>query len=456
MLNFFEATALNTIKKYNMIEENDKIVVGLSGGADSSVLLTVLKKLSDKIGFTVCAAHLNHGIRGDEAKRDMEFSKDLSERLNIDFYQKTVNVPEYASKNHISEELAGRKLRYEFFDELCRKHGFNKIAVAHNKNDSAETILFNLIRGSGSKGLCGITPVNNNVVRPLIETSREEIEQYAKENSINFVTDSTNYCDIYSRNILRNNVISQFKRINENAVNNIIRCSDILFSENEFMTEYAKSLNLLQFADNKILLNREKFDAQHIAVKRILVIEAIKLLNQNTNNFSSVHAENIISGCKTGSVIMFPSDVAAIFEHDNIVFTKEFFEIPDYEYIVKIPDKIIVKETGLAYNFEVVDINDVDDKNQYISLDNAILSEITLRTRRDGDIFAPSGMNGNKKVKKYYIDNKIPKYQRNKYPLLVINNEIAAIMQQRVSRNFVINENTKKILKITVTGGSNE
>ena len=153
---------------------------------------------------------------------------------------------------------------------------------------------------------------------------------------------------------------------------------------------------------------------------------------------------------------MFPCNVAAIFEHDNIVFTKEFFEIPDYEYIVKIPDKIMVKETGLTYNFEVVDINDVDDKNQYISLDNAILSEIILRTRRDGDIFAPSGMNGNKKVKKYYIDNKIPKYQRNKYPLLVINNEIAAIMQQRVSRNFVINENTKKILKITVTGGSNE
>jgi len=456
MLNFFEKNTLNTIKNYHMIEENDKIVVGLSGGADSSVLLTVLKKLSDVIGFTICAAHLNHGIRGEEAQRDMVFSESLAKQLNISFYQKTVNVPEYASKNHISEELAGRNLRYKFFDEICQSHGFNKIAVAHNKNDSVETILLNLIRGSGSKGLCGITAVNNNVIRPLIETSREEIEQYAKENSINFVTDSTNLCDKYSRNILRNNVISEFKRINENAVNNIIRCSDILFSENEFITEYAKNLNILQTAENKIVLNRKKFNIQHIAVKRILIIQAIKLLNQNTKNFSAAYAESIISGCKTGSVINLPCEVVVVFENDNIIFTKDYFEIPDYEYIVKIPDKINVKETGLTYHFEIVDINAVDGKNQYISLDDANVSEMILRTRHDGDTFAPSGMNGNKKIKKYYIDNKIPKYQRNKYPLLVINNKIAAIIQQRVSRDFVINENTKKILKITVSGGSNE
>ena len=199
-MNNFELKVLETIKHHNMLTEGDSVLVGLSGGADSCTLLYVLKSLQETFGIELYCAHLNHGIRGEEAQRDMEFSQKFSSQLNVPIICETRDVPKHAKDNKLSEETAARNLRYDFFKCVSEKFHCNKIAVAHNKNDRAETILMNIIRGCGSNGFRGIKPVNKSIIRPLIDVSRNEIEEYITGKGINYVTDSTNKENIYARN----------------------------------------------------------------------------------------------------------------------------------------------------------------------------------------------------------------------------------------------------------------
>jgi len=208
----------STIVKYNMINEGDRILVGFSGGADSLFLIHSLIELKKRINIEIYASHVNHGIRGDEAKKDENFVREYCLKHNILLYNKNVDIPEISEKNKISEETAGRNERYKFFKEVCQKNNINKIAVAHNMNDSVETVIHNMIRGASLNGLCGIKPVYKNIIRPIIEVTRQEIELYLKENDLTYCTDSTNACDIYTRNKIRNNILKCMSEINPSVV----------------------------------------------------------------------------------------------------------------------------------------------------------------------------------------------------------------------------------------------
>lgn len=440
-----------------MISPGDKIVVGLSGGADSSVLLLALKKLCGELNLELCAAHLNHGIRNGEADRDMEFSSALSQRLGVSFVSKRVSVPDYASAHRISEETAGRELRYKFFAELCSQRGLNKIAVAHNMNDRAESVLLNLSRGSGALGLAGIRPVNGNIIRPLIEIDRNDIEKYARENEIGFMTDSTNLTDVYARNIIRRNVMPQLKRVNNKAEQNIVRCSSILSLESEFMDEYVKSLSAVIVNGDCVKLDRRIFLAQHKAIQRRLVFEAVRLLKGSTINITQYNADSVSQCSRTGAVLQFPGEIQAVIEHDCIVFSKKPLQIPEYEYNLKIPGKLTIAQADMTLEFEIVSEKPSGRAHNVMLLDYDKLGkeEITLRSKRAGDFFSPSGMDGTKKVKKFFTDNKIPSSRRNGFPLLTANGEIAAVIPLRVSRNYIIDDFTRHILMIRITGGNN-
>ena len=207
---------LSVIKKYNMLENCDRIVVGLSGGADSVCLLSVLNSLKAEYGFSLVAAHINHGIRGAEAQRDEESCKKLCESLDVPLEILHADIPTLSKQQGIGEEECGRIVRYDFFRSLAGERG--KIATAHNLNDNAETLLLNLVRGAGSKGACGIPPVRDNIIRPLIETDRKSIEKYCEENELQYVTDSTNLECEYSRNKIRIKVLPTLCEINQNAV----------------------------------------------------------------------------------------------------------------------------------------------------------------------------------------------------------------------------------------------
>ena len=254
-LNIVEEKFLDTIKNNNLINSGDKIVVGVSGGPDSLTLLTLLNKYKSKFNYEIIVAHVNHLIRKDSTD-DEQFVENYCKKNGIKFYCKRVNVQEIAKQQKKGEEEVGRNERYKFFDEICEKENANKIAIAHNMNDNAETMLLNLIRGTGLNGLEGIQPsqYNNRFIRPLINCNRNEIEDFCKENNLEPRIDSTNKENIYKRNIIRNKLIPFLKELNPNIIETLSRTSVIIAENNEFIQKEAqKNFNKITELKSKIL-----------------------------------------------------------------------------------------------------------------------------------------------------------------------------------------------------------
>ena len=236
-------TLSHFIEENHLIEKNDRIVLGVSGGADSICLLHALSRIQKALEIRLFVVHINHGIRGEEARRDEDYVKKFCEKLGIRFFGYQYDIPSMAKVLKLSEEEAGRKARYEAFEKVSKEIALGegidlnkiKIAVAHNKNDNAETILHNLSRGSGISGLKGILVKNNNIIRPLLAFSRDEIEEYLCKNNIEYMTDSTNLENEYTRNILRNEVFPVLeKKVNSNVINNIYKSSVIVSEADQY------------------------------------------------------------------------------------------------------------------------------------------------------------------------------------------------------------------------------
>ena len=242
-----EKKVFETIQKYNLIQRGDRIVVAVSGGPDSICLLDILNKIKNKNcqlnpePMAIFVAHVNHMIR-KEACEDEAFVRDYCEKNGIEFFSKSIDVEKFANNNKMGTEEAGRFVRYEFFDEVAKKVGANKIAIAHNKNDSAETIIMNILRGTGVSGLKGIEPIKNNkYIRPLINCKREEIENYCEKNSLNPRIDKTNFENVYTRNKVRNIVIPYIKKeFNSNIVETITRLSELVKEDDDFIQNIVK------------------------------------------------------------------------------------------------------------------------------------------------------------------------------------------------------------------------
>jgi tRNA(Ile)-lysidine synthase len=296
-LNIVEEKFLNTIKKYNLIKTNDVIVVGVSGGPDSITLLTCLDKYKDKFQYKLVVAHINHLIRKDSTE-DEQFVENLCEKLNIPCEVKRANVAEIAKEEKRGEEEVGRKIRYDFFDEVAKKYDANKIAIAHNMNDNAETVLLNLIRGSGLSGLEGIQPQEyGKYIRPLIECSRDEIEKYCEENDLKPRIDSTNSEDIYKRNEIRHKVLPMLKEFNPNIVETLSRTSKIVKENNDFVTqESAKTYTKIAKKEGKNLVNFEltEFNKLENSIRTNLIIYTINDLLGSVKDISKVNIDDVI------------------------------------------------------------------------------------------------------------------------------------------------------------------
>ena len=227
----------NTINRYDMLRKGDTVVVGLSGGADSVALLHILLSLREEYCLTLFACHINHNLRGEESDRDEAFVKNLCESLSVPLEAVSINVKEQVSPHESLEETA-RKLRYREFQRICTEKAA-KLATAHTASDNAETVLINMLRGTGTKGLSGIPPVRDNIIRPLIRCSREEIEEYCEKNSLTFVTDSSNLTDDYTRNKIRHNIIPLLKEINPSFIGAAARMTAIVGDDADYLEECA-------------------------------------------------------------------------------------------------------------------------------------------------------------------------------------------------------------------------
>ena len=293
-----------TIKNNNLIKDGDKIVLAVSGGPDSICMLDVLYKLyCNKNNFFV--AHVNHMIR-EEAGEDEAFVKNYCEKLGIEFYSKSIDVKKIANNNKIGLEEAGRIARYDFFDEVATKVGAIKIAFAHYKNVSVETVIMHALRGSGTKGLEGIQPQNSKFIRPLIDCKRTEIEQYCKENQIDARIDKTNMENTYTRNKIRNIVIPYIKEeFNPNIIETISRLSSLIKEENDFIdNQVEKIFNEVLISDNSlnedlsITLDLKKFNLQEKVIKSRLVLYTINRLFGTTQGIEKIHIDDIIKLCE--------------------------------------------------------------------------------------------------------------------------------------------------------------
>ena len=293
---------VKTIKKYNLIENGDKIVVGVSGGPDSMCLLDILIKVcqNSPSPLAIIVAHINHMIR-DEADEEENFVKNFCQKNNVKFYSKRIDVKKIANTNKIGIEEAGRNERYTFFEEVLIKEKANKIAIAHNKNDKAETVIMNILRGTGISGLKGIEVKNGKYIRPLIECERHEIEDYCIKENLNPKIDKSNFNNIYTRNKVRNIVIPYIKdEFNPNIIETIRRLSELVTEEEEYIEKQVKNAYisvLLDEKENEIILDLKKFNLQEKVIKSKIIIYTITRLFGSSKGVEKVHIEDILKLC---------------------------------------------------------------------------------------------------------------------------------------------------------------
>lgn len=437
---------LSVIKKYNMLENCDRIVVGLSGGADSVCLLSVLNSLKAEYGFSLIAAHINHGIRGAEAQRDEESCKRLCEKLNVPLEILHADIPTLSKQQGIGEEECGRIVRYDFFRSLAGEKG--KIATAHNLNDNAETLLLNLVRGAGSKGACGIPPVRDNIIRPLIETDRESIEKYCEENNLQYVTDSTNLECEYSRNKIRIKVLPTLCEINQNAVGALSGFASRMREQEAFL-ESVENEKYALCVKNSVLYEAE-FSALDIFLKKRIAGRFLSELSHG--EVESKHIDAFLSFVGSGKTLVTAS-ATEIVSRDGKIFKK-----PEQAEQFSVDFSLDYKKVNLPFceiSVEEYDTKDLQNLNKDM-LDNLIdcdkiSNTLVLRSRKDGDKFTFSKRRVTKTVKKLFNEDKIPPEVRNKMVILDSDGEVVWLRGYGTNKKFRISAETKKAIKLNIS-----
>jgi len=455
------------IKEYvinnDIIERGDKIVVGVSGGADSVCLLAWLNSVKEDFALELYCVHVHHGIRGEEADRDMIFTKQLCEGFGIPVSVMKYDVLAYAKDNNMSAEEAGRKLRYEAFEEIRKANNCNKIAVAHHREDSVETILFNLLRGTGPRGLRGILPVSDMLVRPLLCLCREEVESYLLERNLSWCTDSTNLTEDYSRNKLRHSIIPALKDINERAVTHILESSAIIGDMYQYVSDVAKRcfLSISAMDEDSVLLPVDAMLEEESVIRREIIRLAIESVADSLKDITAKHiysTELLLYG-QSGRFQMLPYGIRVVREQTCL---KVYREAPEAELQEKAGIEIDVSGQGeyelpfgmgrleveyLPENTEVFDENTLKNmENMYTKrMDcDKIEGTLLLRTRRTGDYITVNSGRSRKKLKEYLIEQKIPVTQRDKVLLLAQGSHVLWVLGYRMSDGCKITKDTRR------------
>lgn len=437
----FEEKISDCIKKQRLIEGKD-VVAGLSGGADSVCLAYTLKKL----GFTVHAVHVQHGIRGEESLRDAAFAENFCKENGIDFFIENIDVPKTAKEKKLSLETCARNERYRIFDEYSARFSA-PVAVAHNKNDQAETVLMHLIRGSGLNGLCGMKYKNGKIIRPLLDVSREEIEEYLKENSVKFIFDSTNADTDFTRNKVRREVLPILESMNSGALNNIAACAALLSSYRDYFDFICLKLYDSLLISEKSGCVKLKIDETVPPVMYGMIIaRAFSYLTGSRVDLERVHINGVSELIKkqSGKTVCLPYGVLVRREFDSLVFfiekSGEFYEIPF------VPEMRLPCGEFTAVSCFTETMEKSPDA-EFIDFDK-LPPNTVLRCRKSGDRISPLGLNGSMPLKKFFINKKIPKQERDTLPLLAAGNEVLAVFGIAVSDKVKICDDTKKILKL--------
>ena len=459
------------MEKHKMISEHDLVAAGVSGGADSLCLLFVLLEYQKKVPFQLIVVHVNHFIRS-EAALDADFVKEICDREKIPFYLKEADVREIARKQHLSEEEAGRKVRYEAFEEALswfkqtesrEPIGEGKIAVAHHQADSAETMLFHLFRGTGIYGMTGILPVNGNVIRPLLTCSRREIEEYLEKRQQKWCIDYTNEEDTYTRNKIRHHILGYAdEKINEKATEHVAKAALQLASLREYLKcEVEKMIQeTAEIGEDFISVKIEKLKTYPEFLQSQFLLEIINRMIPGRKDFGSEHIQGIMDLLeKPGSKKMnLPKNLEVVKEY-GILWIKRRGKTRAVENEHK---QEIELESGKDYCLEddsileislinPEDLGRIEEKKytKYFDYDK-INSCLKLRFRQTGDYLTINDQGQKKSLKEYFIHEKVPASMRYKIPVIADGNHILWIIGYRISAYYKVTSETKKIVQVTI------
>jgi len=456
----------HNLLKYNLVERNDKILVAVSGGIDSSVLLDLFCSVQDKFNIQLKVVHINHGLRGDESDADTEFVLELAQRYNLKCLVKRVDTRNYSLENKLTIEEGARILRYRFFDDMLRNTQFNKVATAHNADDQAETILDHLMRGSGIRGLAGMAIMRDNYVRPLLGVSRKDIELYARERKIKFRVDSSNWELKYKRNRIRHELIPYVKRqFNPNIIPVLIRSGDIFRETEDYLMEEAKlALQncLISTKAHETILNLPAYLTNAPIIRKYIIFNILERLGvhksviryQSMNRLLRLAEER-----KSGARLKIMENWEALISIDEFVFHRRYNE--NFSFEIKIDTTYHLFKGDVTFRIHLIDPVEVEnvvnpDANvEYIDFDK-VRTPLYLRNPRKGDRFRPLNMRGEKKLSDFFIDEKVPNYLRGRVPILECQDGIIWVCGYRIDDRYKITDNTKQMLRLEICEGCYE
>ena len=445
------------LKKWKLIERGDHILLGISGGADSVCLARYFLAKRESLALNLYAVHVNHMLRGDEAKRDEEFVREFCRQWNIPLHVEYRDIKKESREKKCSEEEAGRLARYECFTNYARQHQCSKIAVAHHQNDVAETILFRMIRGTGVQGMAGILPVNGEIIRPFLCLSREEIIDVLKELKQDYVDDSTNKCEEYSRNYIRHRILPEMEHINKKAT---VHVSELGMQMQELLAYITPKMDALYkekvvhrengelFLEEQVFYEMDLFEQKEIL--RRMLFETCGY----QKDISLVHIEQLLTlmGNQEGKQQDCPYNVLARKTGEGLVLTKKSKSVKSAEQPLEnslenpLEDSLEVEFSILPWNGGKVAKRDCV---KYFDYDK-MKYKPCLRTRESGDYFIMDKEGHHKSLARYFIDAKVPSADREKQVLLADGSHIMWILGGRISEFYKVSSDTKRVLKVSV------
>lgn len=414
---------LKTVKKYNMLSKGDRVLIGVSGGADSIALLEFFVSVKEKYDLDICVAHIEHGIRGEDSVNDAEFVENYCKKLGVNFYLKTIDAPNLAKKAKMGVEEYSRMARYDFFNTIeC-----DKIATAHNLTDNIETLLFRLARGTGLKGACSIPAVRGKIIRPFIEVSSGEIRKWCNDNNIPYRVDCTNSDSAYSRNLIRLEILPLFEKLNANYQDNIENFISDVNEDYAFIDDYVKSIYPKIVKNNEIDL--PKLNELDLSIKKRILI---MFFDENGYSLNRIHLQSVID-------ITLKSGKSQIKENVFAISAKGKIRLAKFNDLNK-KDEFVTK---------ILNIDEFKDKNIDFYCDcDKIVGNIIIRAKQAGDRIKPAGRNVSKTLKKLFNESAYPIEKRDKKIVVCDDFGIVGVIGLCADERVKVDCNTAKILTI--------
>jgi tRNA(Ile)-lysidine synthase len=465
-----------TIAQHRMLEHGDRVLAAVSGGPDSVALLKALAIISIEYGFFLMAAHLNHGLRGGEADREETFVRTLCKEMGLEFTAKKISLSTLEKRRGRSMEDLCREERYAFLVQTAKDQQATKIALGHHLQDQAETVLMNFLRGSGAEGLRGMLPVREGMfIRPMLEVTRNEILAFLEKEGLTFMTDSSNFQDFYLRNRIRHNLIPLLRECyNPRVEETLARTANIMRLDDEYM-ELAVGSLLYKWGvfcgEDEKTVSIPDFLNLHEALQHRLIKALLTGISPPEKGISFRHVRAVTALAQSGKGCGFldmPGGQTVRREYDSLVFSRKTglevsqrrllhaaqWEESRFSYLVKIPGRVSIPEAGTAIDIQFTDKPPAsrlsgDERIVYMDYE-AMRPPLVIRSLKPGDRIQPLGMAGTKKLKAFFIDEKIPQRERNKIPILTDMQSILWVVGFRMSERVKIVPNTKKTLRLEI------